>query len=144
MKKATVRRKSLRSKVSSLLKQTSSHNPSNCQSSATECLLPSSDKRFLAKFELLHTREQVAYCNRIWASEETLNCGVYKAWEELKCSSIGRVNQAGKEPLTVEKPQSGEKPQSWVLKSLQISIEQEQEKKGGKGHGSIMERTFIG
>ena len=43
------------------------------QSSAAKCLLPSSDKRFLARFELLLTKEQVAYCNQVWASGQILN-----------------------------------------------------------------------
>ena len=52
------------------------------------CPLPPCTPRFLAKFELLLSEEQVDYCNKVFAAGEMPDNSVYKAWETLKIASL--------------------------------------------------------
>ena len=74
-------------------------------------LLPVSDDWFLHRFELLLSREQKAYCDQVWASGQTINSSVYKAWEELKCGSLANEAQAAKEPQSAKESQAGKELQ---------------------------------
>ena len=57
--------------------------------SSTETVtLPNANSRFLAKFELLLTEEQVKLCEATFASGGKIESPVYSAWEILKKATL--------------------------------------------------------
>ena len=52
------------------------------------CPLPVCTPRFLSKFELILSEEQVDYCNHMFAAGKRSASSVYAAWETLKLASL--------------------------------------------------------
>ena len=69
--------------------------------------LQKADKRFLSRYELLLSEEEIQFCQRKWEAGEAVKHPVYQAWEALKQSSLTAEElQSRQEKLAKNKQQA--------------------------------------
>ena len=69
--------------------------------------LQKADKRFLSRYELLLSEEEIQFCQRKWAAGGAVKHPVYQAWEALKQSSLTAEElQSRQEKLAKNKKQA--------------------------------------